>query len=348
MSRKPGYRQFVLELSATIGETPQIKHGNSHKLVRAMVSQVMRLVLLLPSLQKFTWDSCDTIPGPLVTLLNVHPTVKEMSIKFAHWGTEDLAIPEELYNNPKLTSLTEVVYGRDDEQDDSSNLAKLRRLVTSSPNLQDLDMNLNTGGGRIGRTTTQSLAFTETETETWMPLKFMSLEHYTFEDEGPSGIQRHIDARCLQQLTLKQCRYNFRLFDRLYHQPLRLKSLELEGFRPTEAMPAGADRAFLASLNRFLLSFMGLEQLALTDSGPVKPHYGIGGILHHALSLQYLKLDITEWRSGVAHYVHYDNDEFDLPIVLESFQEIMEKCTRLEELHIYLTQRYLREVSFFL
>jgi len=273
--------------------------------------------------------------------------MKDMSIKLAHWGAEDLEIPEELYNNPKLTSLTAVVYGRDDEQDDSSSLAELRRLLISSPNLQDLDMNLNIGGGLIGRSTTQSLAFTEAETEKLMRLKSLSFEQYNFQDEGPSAIQRHIDARCLQQLTLKQCRYNFRLFDRLCDQPLRLKSLELEGFRPTQAMPAGADRAFLASLNRFLVSFTGLEQLSLTDSGPVKTHYGIKGILHHALTLQYLKLDISEWRSNIAHYAHYDNDELELPITLQSFQEIMNKCTRLEELHIYLNRHDLEEASLF-
>lgn len=260
-----------------------------------------------------------------------------MGIKIAQKKVKDRMIPVELYNNPKLTSITALVRGKRSKPDNT--LVELTRLLTSSPNLHTLGMNLGIGRKRIGRRSTRCLEFTETG----IPITphSLTLEQFTFEDQGPNSLQRHLNARRLNHLSLKLCRYNFHLYEVLSQHPLCIKSLELQDFR--QDLPSGLDTAFLASADKFLQSFTGLERLTLTDAGSMRPLYSIDGLLHHARSLRYLKLDVTEWplEDGFP-----DNNALALPIAAEHLQSVAEKCIRLEELTIYLHLGDLEEASF--
>jgi hypothetical protein len=261
-----------------------------------------------------------------------------MDIKFAHWGTENLVISEELRNNPKLTSISAIILRRDDGLNDNSVTQDLTSLLTSSPNLRSLKLELEADKppGIAGQHPGPRQVLPFTELDPVMSFKSLSIGYYNFEDTGPTGLLYHINASALQHLRISYCHSCPRLFDHLSKQPLRLKSVNIDKLYPVW----DPNRPCFASFEKFLLSFSGLESLAISKSGYGELLYTFDGLLHHASSLKYLKLDITDYRGTQTQI----NDL--LSISNEQLRDIVGKCIVLEELYIYLDRKDLEEVDF--
>jgi len=271
-----------------------------------------------------------------------------MEVGLACLEIEHIVIPEELYNNPKLTSVSAGLYHRDDALGYEWVRQDLTQLLTRSPNLRSLKLRLNADnphdiapGPRIP--TTQVLHFKDSDP--LMSLGSLELELYNFEDTGPTSILSHIDTSALQHLSIKFCHSSSQLFENLSQQPLLLKSLNLDRLLPArvptyEVREPTYDAPLYASVERFLLSFQGLERLAITKYGYGKLMYIYEGLLHHASSLKYLKLDIGDYRPTQ----QYTRANFAIP--RNAFQDIIGKCDSLEDLDIYVCVNDLHEASF--